>query len=150
MAFTVGTISPPLIPFHLEISLMRDFAYKIMEGPSNPHGSPNIECWNVQDGVFTISVHRFNGPDLTGMVHDHGCDSVSYCLEGGMTEEYLENGEWQRRYIQAGDAIFRPASCLHRMPLYEGETGLTIYFAYPVERSAGYYTRDGMIKVYGN
>jgi hypothetical protein len=102
------------------------------------------KSWLLQEGLINVFLHRFYNADLSDSVHDHPWDSVSICLEGGMTERYMEDGQWKVRTIKQGDVVYRPAEFMHQLPCVEGETATTLYIVGPVRRLGQFTTRKDM------
>jgi hypothetical protein len=95
-----------------------------------------------------IMIHKFYGPDRDGYPHDHEFDTVSFCIDGQMTEEYRigTSGPLLRRTIRAGDVVFRGVDLIHSLPVGEGETATTVYIEGPPQKEEWYfYTPSGKV-----
>jgi hypothetical protein len=93
-------------------------------------GSLYVESWFVRiapEGMGII-IHKYNGNDSSGMNHNHAWESVSFCLEGELREEYVDDdGVMKERIIKKGDIVYRDAEFRHSMNGY----GTTLYIVGP-------------------
>lgn len=94
-----------------------------------------------------VVIHKFYGRDRDGFPHDHQFDTVSFCIDGSMTEEYrYGDGPVLRRTIRDGDIVFRSVNLIHQLPVLEGETATTIYVEGPLQKQDWFfYTPAGKI-----
>ena len=84
-------------------------------------GTVYIASWflkNSSEGIGFM-LHKFYGDDPSGMIHEHAFESVSFCLDGELREEYIdENGVKQERLIKKGDIIYRDGDFTHALHGY--------------------------------
>jgi hypothetical protein len=86
-------------------------------------GSLYLESWFLLTDLdfgndLKFMLHRFNGNDTSGMIHEHACKSISVCLEGSLVEEYLDHGKKKKRVIKEGDILYRDEHFVHTLHGY--------------------------------
>lgn len=117
-----------------------------------PYDRPLLLRWFVvrRHGWPGLFIHRFLRDDDDRALHDHPWSSVSVMLAGVVEEIYVLRGtdprdpsRHLRRWLVAGDVVWRPAEFSHRIMVRSVAPADTLFFVGPKVREWGFHCEDG-------
>lgn len=128
------------------IEELQSWAKQLMDSrdPDIIIGDNYLRRWWVipRNPFYNIYLHEINNSDDDRALHDHPWENQSFLIRGRYLEHTPE-GSFERT---EGSYIKRPATAMHRLEVYPGETGvISLFTTGPIVREWGFDCPKGWV-----